>query len=54
MRYSKKALIGATPVPGPTSMTGVFGEVGIARVGAEIPMGSRVPIHSVVHKNSIL
>jgi len=51
MRYSKNALIGATPVPGPTSMTGVSGEAGMIRVGAEIPIGRRVPVRSVTCKN---
>ena len=50
MRYSKNALIGATPVPGPTRMTGVSGEAGMVRVGAEIPIGRRVPVRSVTSK----
>jgi len=36
--------MGATPVPGPTRITGVSREVGIVKVGAEIPIGNRVPV----------
>jgi hypothetical protein len=40
---SRKARIGATPVPGPTRITGVSGSGGKKRVGGLILSGTLVP-----------
>lgn len=42
-RTSTKALIGATPVPGPTRMMGISGS-GRNRVGEAMCTGMRVPV----------
>jgi hypothetical protein len=43
-RSSKNARIGATPVPGPTRMTGVDASGGRWSVGGDILIGNLVPI----------
>lgn len=40
---SRNARMGATPVPGPTSMTGVSSDGGRKSVGSDSLIGNRVP-----------